>query len=400
MIKLFNNLINIGIKPVYQPWEIYLTRKLNLITCITICNMISALVFFEIVDYKLIFVDCLVSLFVLPFLILLNKYKNYIWTAYGFYIVGFSLLASMCLKLGIDSYIILFYFPMMISMIQLLGRRETLKHLVVISIFCFFTIIIIVIGYNGIIYNFETSDGSFKNIKLFNIILSFVSALAFNISLVKESINQENLIKKMLKEKEVLLAEVFHRVKNNMNIITSLLNLKKGMSDSEEVKDALEDCRNRVFSMALVHQSVYNNNNIVELNFKEYIEKLAKEIKNSFGDEQNVEIFLETEAIKLDLSNAIPCGLILNELITNSFKYAKSDNKKLEIRIKLKKVNNTIEIEIRDNGKGLTEQKLNSNISLGMELIKSLAEQINGAYSFKNDHGLVFNLVFSLDSEK
>ncbi len=397
MINFFNKLINSGVKPNYQPWEIYLTRKLNLISLITMCNLVVSLVFFEVTSYTQIIFECLLSLVVVPFLILLNKYKNYIWTAYGFYLIGFSFLCSMCLKMGIDSYIILFYFPMMISMVQLLGRRETLKHLIGVSVFCFFTIIIIAIGYKFNFYNTEINEIDFKNMKLFNILLSFLSALAFNISLVSESINQENLIKKMLKEKEILLAEVFHRVKNNMNIVTSILNLKKGMSDSKEVKEALEDCRNRVFSMALVHQSVYNNNDIVELNFKDYIEKLAKEIKNSFGDDKNVEIFFEAEDIKLDLSNAIPCGLILNELITNSFKYAKSENKKLEIKIKLKKVNNAIEIEIRDNGKGLSENLLKSEESLGMELIKSLSEQINGIYSFKNDNGLVFNLVFSLD---
>lgn len=397
MIKFFNKLINSGVKPNYQPWEIYLTRKLNLIALITMCNLVVALVFFYITGYTQIVFECLLSLAVVPFLILLNKYKNYIWTAYGFYLIGFSFLGAMCLKMGIDSYIILFYFPMMISMVQLLGRRETLEHLIGVSIFCFFTIVVIAIGYKFNFYNLEMNEEDFKNMKIFNIILSFMSALAFNISLVSESISQENLIKKMLKEKEVLLAEVFHRVKNNMNIVTSILNLKKGMSDSIEVKEALEDCRNRVFSMALVHQSVYNNNDIVELNFKDYIRKLAMEIKNSFGDDQDVEVFLDAEDIKLDLSNAIPCGLILNELITNSFKYAKSENKKLEIAIKLKKANNTIEIEIRDNGKGLSENLIKSEQSLGMELIKSLSEQINGNYSFKNDNGLVFNLVFSLD---
>lgn len=396
MINFFNKLINSGVKPNYQPWEIYLTRKLNLIALITMCNMIVALVFFEITGYSQIIFECLLSLIVLPFLILLNKYKNYVWTAYGFYLIGFGFLCSMCLKMGIDSYIILFYFPMMISMVQLLGRRETLKHLIGVSVFCFFTIVVISIGYKFNFYDSEINEIDFKNMKVFNILLSFLSALAFNISLVSESINQEHLIKKMLKEKEILLAEVFHRVKNNMNIITSLLNLKKGMSDSQEVKNALEDCRNRVFSMALVHQNIFNNNDIVELNFKDYIEKLAIEIKNSFGEDNAVGIFLETEDIKLDLSNAIPCGLILNELITNSFKYAKSENKKLQIKIKLKKVNNTI--EIRDNGKGLPEKMLKSEQSLGMELIKSLSEQINGIYSFKNDNGLVFNLVFSLDS--
>ncbi|MBA4240066.1 MAG: hypothetical protein C0448_05040 [Sphingobacteriaceae bacterium] len=397
MITWFNKLINVGVKPMYQPWEIYLTRKLNLITCITMCNMIIALVFFQSTGYTHIFIDCLLSLIVLPFLILLNRYKNYIWTAYGFYFVGFSLLASMCLKMGIDSYIILFYFPMMISLIQLLGRRETLRHLVVISVFCFFTIIVIVIGYNGNIYNFEMGNGAFKHTKLFNIILCFSSALAFNISLVMESIAQENLIKKMLKEKEILLAEVFHRVKNNMNIVTSLLNLKKEISNSQEVKDALEDCRNRVFSMALVHQTIFNNDSIVELNFKAYIESLTTEIKNSLRSNKPVDIHLDTELVMLDLSSAIPCGLILNELITNSFKYASNEDK-LIIHIKLRHFNNMIELEVRDNGKGLPENWKQNNHSLGMELISSLSQQLDGTHQFKNDDGLVFRLVFKLKS--
>ena len=360
--------------------------------------MIIALVFFQITGYKQIFIDCLVSLIVLPFLILLNNYKNYIWAAYGFYIVGFSLLASMCLKMGIDSYIILFYFPMMISVVQLLGRRETLKHLIIISVFSFFTIVVIVLGYNGTIFTFETNAGSFKHIKLFNILLGFMSALVFNISLVSESIAQENLIKKMLKEKEVLLAEVFHRVKNNMNIVTSLLNLKKEISTSQEVKDALEECRNRVFSMALVHQNIFNNKSIVELDFKAYIENLTAEIKKSLGNSKQVEIYLDTETVMLDLSSAIPCGLILNELITNSFKYARNDNGLLIIHVKLRDVNNNIELELRDNGKGLPENWQQNYNSLGMELISSLSQQIDGTHQFKNDNGLVFNLTFSLKS--
>ena len=398
MIKLFNKLINSGVKPLFLPWEIYLARKLNLITCITTGNVIIALVFFQIIGYTDIFIDCLMSLIVLPFLILLNRYKNYIWTAYGFYIIGFSLLASMCLKMGIDSYIILFYFPMMISMIQLLGRREMLKHLIVISIFCFLTIILIVIGYTGNVYNFELGDGKFKETKLFNIFLAFASALAFNISIVSETIGQEDLIKKMLKEKEILLAEVFHRVKNNMNIVTSLLNLKKEISDSQEVKDALEDCRNRVFSMALVHQTIFNNNSLVELNFKAYIESLTAEIKNSLGSNKPVDIRLDTDLVMLDLSTAIPCGLILNELITNSFKYASSDDNSLVIDIKMRQLNTTVELEVRDNGKGLPDNWKQKSHSLGMELISSLCEQVDGTHQFKNDKGLVCNLAFKLKS--
>jgi two-component sensor histidine kinase len=200
----------------------------------------------------------------------------------------------------------------------------------------------------------------------------------------------------MLKEKEVLLAEVFHRVKNNMNIVTSLLNLKKEISNSQEVKDALEDCRNRVFSMALVHQTIFNNNSIVELNFKAYIESLTTEIKNSLGSNKPVDIHLDTELVMLDLSTAIPCGLILNELITNSFKYASSDDKSLVIDIKMRQLNNTVELEVRDNGKGLPDNWKQNSYSLGMELISSLCEQIDGTHQFKNDKGLVFNLSFKL----
>jgi two-component sensor histidine kinase len=396
MINWFNKLVTTGVRPKYQPWEIYLTRKLNLLACITMCNMVLALVFFPIIGFYDILIDCFLSLLVLPLLILLNHYKNYIWTAYGFYIIGFSFLASMALKMGIGSYIILFYFPMMISMIQLLGRKEMLKHLVVISVFCFMTIIVIVVGYTGSIYNFEIANSALKDTKLFNIILSFLSALAFNITLVMESIAQENLIKKMLKEKEVLLAEVFHRVKNNMNIVTSLLNLKKEISTSQEVKDALEDCRNRVFSMALVHQTIFNNNSILELNFKAYIESLTTEIKNSLRSNRPVEISLDAELVMLDLSNAIPCGLILNELITNSFKYAGSNDKPLVINIKLSQHNNLVELIVRDNGTGLPENWKQNSHSLGMELINSLCEQIDGTLQFKNDHGLVFNLVFKV----
>ena len=258
------------------------------------------------------------------------------------------------------------------------------------------TIIVIVVGYTGSIYNFEIANSALKDTKLFNIILSFLSALAFNITLVMESIAQENLIKKMLKEKEVLLAEVFHRVKNNMNIVTSLLNLKKEISTSQEVKDALEDCRNRVFSMALVHQTIFNNNSILELNFKAYIESLTTEIKNSLRSNRPVEISLDAELVMLDLSNAIPCGLILNELITNSFKYAGSNDKPLVINIKLSQHNNLVELIVRDNGTGLPENWEQNSHSLGMELINSLCEQIDGTLQFKNDHGLVFNLVFNL----
>lgn len=289
---------------------------------------------------------------------------------------------------------ILFYFPVIISMVQLLGRRETFKHLIILGGICLLSIIAILIGFKLQLFQVYLNDEIISNLIILNILVSLLSTLAFMLAVALESIKQETLIEKMFKEKEILLAEVFHRVKNNMNIVTSLLNLKKNMSDSHEVQTALEDCRGRVYAMALVHHNIFTNNNTIGLNFKDYVNSLVTEITNSLGDKDEVEILLETEDVSLELSNAIPCGLILNELITNSFKYGQSENKKLLIHVKLKKNKNTIELEVKDNGPGFSDEALQKTNTLGIELIKSLSEQIGGEHTFGNDTGLVFNLTF------
>jgi two-component sensor histidine kinase len=217
--------------------------------------------------------------------------------------------------------------------------------------------------------------------------------MAFMITIINDYNKQDELIKKMLKEKEVLLAEVFHRVKNNLNIVTSLLNLKKNSTESAEVKEALEECRSRVFSMALVHQNIFNNHE-VGLNFKTYIENLVSEIANSLGMNQQIELALETEEISLNLSSAIPCGIILNEIITNSYKYALSENNRLQIQIIIKQKGEMISLEVSDNGPGISEEILAKDNTLGLELIETLSEQLGGEFSFSNNSGLVFHLSF------
>lgn len=357
-------------------------------------NFVLAIGFFEIIGYSQFLFDCycaLIALFIVP---LMNNFKNYLWAAYWFFCYGFFFFFFINLKEGKESYMILFYFPVIISMVQLLGRRETFKHLIILSCICLLSIVAIVIGYKLQLFKVYLNDEITGNLIILNILISLLSTAAFMLVAALESIKQGSLIEKMFKEKEILLAEVFHRVKNNMNIVTSLLNLKKNMSDSREVQTALEDCRGRVYAMALVHHNIFTNNNIIGLNFKDYVNSLVMEITNSLSDKEEVEIILETEDVNLELSNAIPCGLILNELITNSFKYGQSENKKLLIHVKLKKNKNKIELEVKDNGPGFSEEDLIKTNTLGIELIKSLSEQIGGIHTFGNDTGLVFNLTF------
>ncbi|MBL7882593.1 MAG: sensor histidine kinase [Bacteroidia bacterium] len=392
--KIINSIVNIGVREMYAPWEIHLTRKLNSILLIAIFNVSLAIVVYSVLGYNDFLID-LISVVVLgPLLFLFNKYFNYVWAAYWFFIVGYVFFISINLKMGKDSYMLLFYFPVVLSLVQLLGRRELLKHLIFLGILCIISVSIIAIGFIKnwvpVLLNQETLN----NIMILNIILSVFTAVAFVIVVVTESISQERLINKMLSEKEILLSEVFHRVKNNMNIVTSLLSLKKNNSDSAEVRDALEECRSRVFSMALVHHKIFERENVVDLNFKNYIHDLMIELKSSFDHKGEVDIIIDAEEFFIELSNAIPCGLILNEFVTNSFKYAQLPDRKLKIHISLQKQNDCITLELRDNGPGFqngVEEKVNT---LGVELMKSLSEQINGNYHFKNDNGLLFQLKF------
>jgi two-component sensor histidine kinase len=392
--NVLNIFINIGVKSGYLPWEIHLTRKLNLISLISFLNTILAVSFFEIIGYTQFLPDLFLALLALPIVFMLNAFKNYIWAVFWFF--GYAFLFFICINLkeGKDSFMILFYFPIIISMVQLLGRKETLKELYILSCFFLFSIVLLTFGFKFKIYSIDLDAQLVNNLAIFNILLSFFSTVGYILVIAWESVNQEELIKKMLKEKEILLAEVFHRVKNNMNIVTSLLNLKKNMSESIEVQSALEDCRGRVFAMALVHHNIFNNNNAIGLNFKNYVNNLVNEITSTLGNGEDFDIILETEDVNLELSNAIPCGLILNELITNSFKYGQSDNKKLQIHVYLKKHKNMIELAVKDNGPGFTKELLVQKNTLGLELIKSLSDQIGGSHTFSNNTGTIFNLKF------
>ena len=133
---------------------------------------------------------------------------------------------------------------------------------------------------------------------------------------------------------------------------------------------------------------------MIGLNFKHYIINLVDEIANSFGSKDSYEIKYDLEEIQLDLSTSIPCGLIINELITNSFKYAQVPGKKLIISILLKRENGKIRLIVQDNGPGIAENFMTEKNTLGMELIESLSDQINGKSKFKNNDGATFELIF------
>ena len=198
-------------------------------------------------------------------------------------------------------------------------------------------------------------------------------------------------------EKESLLKEIHHRVKNNLQIIANLLYLQSNKFEDENIKNVLEEGQGRVRSMALIHQKLYENEDIKSIPFGEYVLELVNEIKVSFGEQAaHVNINVDAQEAFFDVDCAVPLGLIINELSTNAFKYAFEGRDEGQLSIYLTKSGNDYELHVSDNGKGLPEEiDIRKTRSLGLRLVRILSEQLEGQYSFNGDHGMSFKLRFA-----
>ena len=209
----------------------------------------------------------------------------------------------------------------------------------------------------------------------------------------------EDALKSSLAEKDALLRELYHRTKNNMQVICSLLNLKMRYTDNEEVFSVFKDMENRILSMALVQQKLYQSKDLSSISLKEYIVELIVLISSSYGEYKKRVTFDTTklEEVSLMIDSAIPCGLILNELITNSFKYAFPDKRDAVIRIELRRLpDQTVEIVVSDNGVGAPpEFDFKTGARMGIKTVYSIGEkQLRGSVEFKNENGLSCTIRF------
>lgn len=214
---------------------------------------------------------------------------------------------------------------------------------------------------------------------------------------IKERKNAEKQIKKNLKEKEILLREIHHRVKNNLQIISSLLDLQAGHLEGKEASDLICESQNRVKSMALIHEQLYQSEDIGNVNFKEYINSLVSNLANSYGaDIKNLSFKIDVRDVLLNIDSAIPCGLIIAELVSNSLKHAfpNSRNAKIIINFTLDKDNNYV-LNISDNGVGLPKNfDFKNTESLGLQLVNMLVQQLKGKISVDVSSGTTFKIIF------
>ncbi len=219
---------------------------------------------------------------------------------------------------------------------------------------------------------------------------------------ITEKKQNEEKIKQSLREKEVLLKEVHHRVKNNLQVISSILNLQTSYVKDKKTLEALTESQNRIKSMAFIHENLYQTKDFSHIKFSEYIINLSKNLVHTYSNLDNrIELKLDVENIFLNLDLAIPCGLIINELVSNSLKYAFPRKKKGEIRIVLRWQEGKITLEIADNGIGIPPKiDFRNTDSLGLQLVVSLVDQLNGTINLNNNGGTCFSIIFDHAQQK
>ncbi|MFO7966192.1 MAG: PAS domain-containing protein [Archaeoglobaceae archaeon] len=206
----------------------------------------------------------------------------------------------------------------------------------------------------------------------------------------------EKQIRKSLEEKDALLKEIHHRVKNNLQVISSLINLQSRYIKDDKILEVLKESQNRIKSMALVHEKMYQSEELSEFDFTEYLRTLVSHLIHSYGCGGKVNLNMDVGKIYLNLDTAIPCSLIINELVSNSLKHAFPDHLEGGIDIKFHRTeNNGFMLMVGDNGRGFPEEiDYRNTDSLGLQLVNSLTKQLNGEISLHNDKGTTFEIVF------
>lgn len=210
-------------------------------------------------------------------------------------------------------------------------------------------------------------------------------------------IKSRNSIQKKNIKIETLMRELHHRVKNNLQVISSLLGLQSLKMDDDKAKQAIEEGKNRVKAMSMIHQRLYKGEEVSSINFREYASNLAEELKQTYAGEQDINLNIEIPDIELDVDTTSPLGLILNELITNSFKYAFEHIKKPTISIILKFDDHTAVLDVSDNGHGLPENlDIYTNDSFGLKLVNILVKQLKGKIAIFSEAGLTYRITFEI----
>jgi len=201
----------------------------------------------------------------------------------------------------------------------------------------------------------------------------------------------------MLREKEVLLGEIHHRVKNNLAVISGLMDLQLLENDSEDFRTAIRESQSRINSIAYTHEMLYREKNFSQVNLGDNIKNLVESIVTTFGS--NVKLKFNTETVVININHALSCSLIINEIVSNALKHAFSKGKDAMITVALYENNGTVYMNVQDNGIGIDKNNagMENTESLGLQLIRILTKQLEAELSINSKKGVgtTFRLSFS-----
>ena len=207
--------------------------------------------------------------------------------------------------------------------------------------------------------------------------------------------SDEKALKNSLHEKEVLLREIHHRVKNNLQIISSLLNLQESTTTVPEQAEVLRECRNRVFSISMVHEELYRSSNLAEIDLSAYLNKLITSLTRNISKQVDLNFNLIGDNILISIEKAIPCGLIANEIATNAIKHAFTGRTSGELAVRVSKTGSRVVLNFSDNGVGLPDEiKLENAQTLGLTLVASLVRQLKANVDINRENGTRFTITF------
>ena len=222
---------------------------------------------------------------------------------------------------------------------------------------------------------------------------------------ISERKRTEALVRSSLAEKEILLREVHHRVKNNLMTVIGLIKMQGNKVDNEMINPLLQELEGRIRSIAMVHESLHKSENLASIDLQNYIESMSSHIRAQFGAERDIRFSVQAAGVMVDLDIAVSCGLILNELIANAYKHAFPGDKpragedRCEIAVAVKHEGGNLILTVADNGIGLPAGlDWKKSETLGLNLIKMLSQQLNGTIEMDRTKGTAFHLRFAQSS--
>ena len=250
-------------------------------------------------------------------------------------------------------------------------------------------------------YNFRgvRKDGSVRIMEVYGSRTTFqqrpaIIGMIMDVTAEKE---RERKLQASLKEKEVLLQEIHHRVKNNMQIISSLLRLQARQANNPHFEQLIQVCQNRIRSMALIHEKFYETSDFTKIDFNDYARRLLSYLLAIYiKDEKQITLDIGIQDVFLDINKAIPCGLLINEIVSNSLKHAFPGGKRGTISLKMRRTNHQeVELIIADDGVGFPPKfDLHKTTSLGLQLVKDLVRQLGGHFELIQRRGIEYRIYF------